>query len=229
MPDVVQERDELNADARQARACSRSASSPDFVTQEQPVGLTPHVSDLWWVDIDSGKAAPLDARQRPRCRAARRRCPTASATRTRTTSRPSARSLPAATSGCSSRSKRNYGNLFIADPPEQRAEGKKIWVAAIDIDAHPGHRPEPPRVLPAGPGARVGQHPRVRRARAVPRQRRRAARAASTAAAATASRASAAAARAARCSTRSARRRPTAATTSARCIGGFCGFIQGPD
>jgi hypothetical protein len=34
-------------------------ATPDFTTQEQPLGVTPHASDLWWVDVDSGKAVPL--------------------------------------------------------------------------------------------------------------------------------------------------------------------------
>jgi hypothetical protein len=41
-------------------------------------------------------------------------------------------------------SKRNYGNAFVADPPEVRAEGKKIWVAAIDINAPEGSDPSHP-------------------------------------------------------------------------------------
>jgi len=27
---------------------------PDFVTQDQPLGVNPHPSDLWWVDVDTG-------------------------------------------------------------------------------------------------------------------------------------------------------------------------------
>ena len=41
-------------------------------------------------------------------------------------------------------SKRNYGNLFTTDLPDQQAESKKIWVAAIDIDAIPGTDPSHP-------------------------------------------------------------------------------------
>ena len=35
-------------------------------------------------------------------------------------------------------SKRSYGNLLINDPTLQGAEAKKIWVAAIDVDAAAG-------------------------------------------------------------------------------------------
>ena len=38
--------------------------------------------------------------------------------------------------------------------PGRRSASKSIWVSAIDIDANAGHRPEPPGLLPAGPGAR---------------------------------------------------------------------------
>ena len=41
----------------------------------------------------------------------------------------------------------------LSDPrsydPTTAATTKKLWVAAIDLNAKPGHRPEPPRLLPA--------------------------------------------------------------------------------
>jgi hypothetical protein len=148
MPDVEEKRVEGEVTAtppppRGKRLVFALGASPDFVTQDQPVGITPHPSDLWWVDADSGMAAPLsranglDANGAPTMPYGERDAhknyiPTVS---------------PVAAGGyfwMFFTSKRNYGNLFIADPPEIAAEGKKIWVSAIDINAPPGSDPSHP-------------------------------------------------------------------------------------
>ena len=142
LPDVFQVADELVI-PRGKRVVFALGEVPDFVTQEAPVGITPHLSDLWWVDADTGMAAPLNAAnglddagniylpygERD---AHRNYLPTIS---------------PVAAGGyfwMFFSSKRNYGTLFSADPPEVRAESKKIWVSAIDIDAPPGSDPSHP-------------------------------------------------------------------------------------
>jgi hypothetical protein len=142
LPDVVQDQQEL-VQPRGKRVVFALGAMPDFVTQEQPVGITPHESDLWWVDVDSGTAAPL-ARANGTDQAGASTLPygerDAHKNYIPTVS-------PVAAGGyfwVFFTSKRNYGNLFIADPPEIRAEGKKIWVAALDIDAPPGTDPSHP-------------------------------------------------------------------------------------
>jgi hypothetical protein len=148
MPDVVEQRVEGEVTAtppppRGKRVVFALGDTPDFVTQDQPLGLLPHPSDLWWVDVETGMAAPLnnanglDPSGAPNTPYGERDAhkhyiPTVS---------------PVAAGGyfwMFFSSKRNYGNLFIADPPEVRAEGKKIWVAAIDINAAPGTDPSHP-------------------------------------------------------------------------------------
>ncbi|HMI93954.1 MAG TPA: hypothetical protein VK509_21415, partial [Polyangiales bacterium] len=148
MPDVVEQRVEGEVTStppppRGKRIVFALGASPDFVTQDQPVGITPHPSDLWWVDVDSGKASllsranGLDANGAPTLPygdrdAHKNYIPTVS---------------PVAAGGyfwMFFTSKRNYGNLFIADPPEIAAEGKKIWVSAIDINGAPGTDPSHP-------------------------------------------------------------------------------------
>ena len=49
---------------------------------------------------------------------------------------------------------------------------KKLWVAAIDLNAHAGHRPQPPGVLPAGAGAPRRQLARLLGRRPVRGERR---------------------------------------------------------
>ena len=147
MPDVVDKpaTGEVTAKPvpRGKRLVFALGSTPDWVTQDQPVGLLPHPSDLWWVDIDSGKAAPLSRANGLNAMGApdtaygerdahKNYIPTVS---------------PVAAGGyfwMFFSSKRNYGNLFVADPPEVRGEGKKIWVAAININAAPGSDPSHP-------------------------------------------------------------------------------------
>jgi hypothetical protein len=142
LPDVVEQQQELNR-TRGKRVVFALGEFPDFATQEQPVGISPHVSDLWWVDVDSGMAAPL----------ARANGTDSSGASTLPYGERDAHKnyiptvSPVAAGGyfwVFFTSKRNHGTLFVADPPEVRAEGKKIWVAAIDIDAAPGTDPSHP-------------------------------------------------------------------------------------
>ncbi len=142
LPDVVEKSQEFEVRLGK-RIVFQLGMTSDFVTQEQPVGLTPHPSDLWWLDIDSGKAAPLNRANGLDAQgqiylpygerdAHKNYIPTVS---------------PVAAGGyfwVFFSSKRNYGNLFVADPPELRSEGKKIWVAAIDINAPEGTDPSHP-------------------------------------------------------------------------------------
>jgi hypothetical protein len=142
MPDVVDkpvdgEVTALPPPPRGKRVVFALGAVPDFTTQEQPVGITAHPSDLWWVDVDSGQAAPLSRANGTDPMGApilpygdrdvhKNYIPTVS---------------PVAAGGyfwVFFTSKRNYGNLFIGDPVETNADAKKIWVAAIDINAPPG-------------------------------------------------------------------------------------------
>jgi hypothetical protein len=142
LPDVVEKTPEFELRVGK-RIIFQVGATPDFTTQEQPVGITPHPSDLWWLDVDSGKAAPLarangtDAQGKVYLPYGERDAhknyiPTVS---------------PVAAGGyfwVFFSSKRNYGNAFIAEPPELSSEGKKIWVAAIDINAPAGTDPSHP-------------------------------------------------------------------------------------
>ena len=125
-------------------------------------------------------------------------------------------------------SRRMYGNVatidpFWSDPRDHDISAtpttKKLWVAAIDLNAPPGTDPEPPGVLPARAGAPRGQLARLLGRRPVQGRRQRAARPATSAAAATAARPTAAS---------SASRRRAAARTSSKsarptadCCGGL--------
>src|SRR6185312_15677299 len=142
LPDVVEKTTEFEI-RNGKRLVYQLGDNSDFTTQEQPVGVTPHPADLWWVDVDSGKAAPLAAANGTDASGAvnlpygerdahKNYIPTVS---------------PVAAGGyfwVFFTSKRNYGNVFVADPPEIRAEGKKIWVTALDINAPPGSDPSHP-------------------------------------------------------------------------------------
>jgi hypothetical protein len=142
LPDVVERTTEFEQ-RNGKRFVFQVGSTSDFTTQEQPVGITPHPSDLWWVDVDSGKAAPLAQANGTDAQgnvylpfgdrdAHKNYIPTVS---------------PVAAGGyfwVFFTSKRNYGNVFVADPPETSAEGKKIWVAALDTKADPGTDPSHP-------------------------------------------------------------------------------------
>ena len=92
-------------------------------------------------------------------------------------------------------SRRLYGNVATIDPYwsdpryhdiSRRRRPKKLWVAAIDLNAKPGHRPEPPGVLPARAGAPRRQLARLLGRRSVRGRTARRARPATSAAAATA-------------------------------------------
>ena len=142
LPDVVVKTTEF--ETRQGkRAIFALGAPPDFATQEQPLGQTPHDSDLWWIDVDSGKATALARANGQDDKGAtylpygdrdahKNYIPTVS---------------PVAAGGyfwIFFTSKRNYGNLFVKDAPEFVPEAKKIWVAAIDINAPPGSDPSHP-------------------------------------------------------------------------------------
>lgn len=113
------------------------------------LSATPHQGDLWWLDIDSGKAAPLatangdDATGKTYLPYPDRDphlnfYPTVS---------------PVAAGGyfwVFFTSKRNYGNVQATDTADGHSESKKIWVSAIDIDAAPGTDPSHPAFLLPG-------------------------------------------------------------------------------
>jgi hypothetical protein len=113
------------------------------------LSATPHQSDLWWLDIDSGVSAPLATANGDNASgmtylpyAERDRhlnfYPTVS---------------PVAAGGyfwLFFTSKRNYGNIQVTDTAENHAESKKIWVSAIDIEAAPGSDPSHPAFLLPG-------------------------------------------------------------------------------
>jgi hypothetical protein len=119
-------------------------STPDFATQDvYLLAQFPHPTDLWWLDVNSGKAALL-ARANGQDEtgetylpygdrdAHKNYYPTVS---------------PVAAGGyfwLFFTSKRNYGNLFVRSTAEDYPEAKKIWVSAIDIDAAPGSDPSHP-------------------------------------------------------------------------------------
>ncbi|MEY4579572.1 MAG: hypothetical protein RL701_4275 [Pseudomonadota bacterium] len=142
LPEVVSTTAEFT-EHKGKRVIFALGAPPDFATQEQPIGFTPHASDLWWTDADSGMSVQLASAngQNPQGMtylpygerdAHKNYIPTVS---------------PVAAGGyfwLFFTSKRNYGNLFVADPPESRAESKKIWVTAIDINAQPGTDPSHP-------------------------------------------------------------------------------------
>ncbi|HKU42206.1 MAG TPA: hypothetical protein VJR89_28805 [Polyangiales bacterium] len=142
LPDVVEKGQEFELRLGK-RLVFQVGETPDFVTQDQPVGVLPHPSDLWWLDVDSGKAVPLNRANGLDAQgqiylpygerdAHKNYIPTVS---------------PVAAGGyfwVFFSSKRNYGSAFVADPPELRNEGKKIWVTAIDINAPAGTDPSHP-------------------------------------------------------------------------------------
>jgi hypothetical protein len=142
LPAVVTKTAEFSMTPSERVVFALGATS-DYATQEQPTGISPHASDLWWVDVDSGQPAAMarangiDATGKTYLPygdrdAHKNYIPTVS---------------PVAAGGyfwLFFTSKRNYGNLFIADPPETNAEAKKIWVSAIDINAPAGVDPSHP-------------------------------------------------------------------------------------
>jgi hypothetical protein len=151
MPDVVDE--PVNSEvmtipkARGKRAVFASGVVSDWASQTpvaQLVGLgKPHPSDLWWIDVDSKMAVPLNAANgldemgnlalpygdRD---GHKNYYPTVS---------------PVAAGGyfwMFFTSTRNYGNLWVKNDPVAQPETKKIWVAAIDINGKPGSDPSHP-------------------------------------------------------------------------------------
>lgn len=145
LPEVQASTDELSQPSGR-KIIFALGQNPDYVTQDAPAGVTPHPSDLYWIDLDSGKVAPLsraggfegttnfmpygdrDAHLDY--------IPTVS---------------PVAAGGyfwLFFSSRRQYGNQLVYDNV-QANEAKKIWVAAIDINAAPGSDPShPPFFLP---------------------------------------------------------------------------------
>jgi len=140
LPDVVSLQEE-NMVARGKRVVFSLGSNADFVTAGVSFGVIAQ-SDLWWVDVESGMAAPLDRANGidggqlylPHGAADEHKSfvPTVS---------------PVAAGGyfwVFFTSRRSYGNLMVVDQALNSPEAKKIWVAAIDIDAVPGTDPSHP-------------------------------------------------------------------------------------
>lgn len=140
LPDVVTIQEE-NMLTRGKRVVFSLGTNADFVTAGVSFGLIAE-SELWWVDVDSGMAAPLDRANGidngqlylPHGMADARKSfvPTVS---------------PVAAGGyfwVFFTSRRSYGNLLVVDQSLNAPEAKKIWVAAIDIDAAPGSDPSHP-------------------------------------------------------------------------------------
>ena len=138
--------------------------------------------ELWWVDLATQTAAPLATLNGVGY------LPTSGTNHTagrdaqlRADGQPGRR--PAATRGSSSRAGASTATSRRIDPflersaqlrpQHDRPTTKKLWVAAIDLNAQAGHRPEPPGVLPAGAGAPRGQLARLLGRRPVRAERRR--------------------------------------------------------
>jgi hypothetical protein len=139
LPDVVAT--DENAIARGKRVVFSLGTHADFVTAGVSFGVIAN-SDLWWVDVDSGMAAPLDRANgidngqlylpHGQADAQKSYVPTVS---------------PVAAGGyfwVFFTSRRSYGNLMLVDQALNSPEAKKIWVAAIDINAEPGSDPSHP-------------------------------------------------------------------------------------
>lgn len=145
LPDVA--REAQSGEAQTGRRVIFVLGECDFGSSG--LSATPHRGDLWWLDIDSGKAAPLamangdDTTGKTYLPYADRDphlnfYPTVS---------------PVAAGGyfwVFFTSKRNYGNVQVTDTAEGHSESKKIWVSAIDIDAAPGTDPSHPAFLLPG-------------------------------------------------------------------------------
>ena len=118
--------------------------------------------ELWWVDLATKTAARLDSLNglptaRATCRPA---ADNAHGDDTMLNYEPTVN--PVASGGYAwvvFTSRRMYGNVATINPSgatratttsARRRRTKKLWVAAIDLNAHARHRPEPPGVLPAG-------------------------------------------------------------------------------
>jgi hypothetical protein len=140
LPDVVGMLEENNQ-TRGKRVLFSLGTNPDFVTAGLTFGTIAQ-SDLWWVDVDSGMAAPLDRANgidggqlylpHGAADSSKSFVPTVS---------------PVAAGGyfwVFFTSRRSYGNLMVVDQALNSPEAKKIWVAALDIDAPPGSDPSHP-------------------------------------------------------------------------------------
>ncbi len=140
LPDVVASQQE-NEIIRGKRVLFALGNNADFVTAGLSFGFIAE-SDLWWVDVDSGMAAPLDRANGidngqsylhyGTNDAHKSFVPTVS---------------PVAAGGyfwAFFTSRRSYGNLMVVDQAANAPEAKKIWVTAIDIDAAPGSDPSHP-------------------------------------------------------------------------------------
>jgi len=139
LPDIVASQEE-NDILRGKRVVFSLGTHADFVTAGISFGVIAE-SELWWVDVDSGMAAPLDRANGidngqlylPNSADAKKSfVPTVS---------------PVAAGGyfwVFFTSRRSYGNLMVVDQAANAPEAKKIWVAAIDINAEPGTDPSHP-------------------------------------------------------------------------------------
>jgi hypothetical protein len=146
LPDVARTDAELQQPTGR-RVVFAIGITDDYVTQDVGFvdpGQRPHRSDLWWVDLDSGMAAPLSraggfegtASYLPYAARDEHRdfMPTVS---------------PVAAGGyfwVFFSSRRQYGNELVYGDTDTipEPEGKKIWVAAIDANAAPGSDPSHP-------------------------------------------------------------------------------------
>ena len=151
LPEVV-ENAAQSGEGRNKRIIFALGEVQDFATQDaflDPSAGGPHPSDLWWLDVGSGKATalalangqaetgntylPYGERD-----AHKNYYPTVS---------------PVAAGGyfwLFFTSKRNYGNQMVSERAEDHPEAKKIWVSAIDVDAPAGADPSHPAFLLAG-------------------------------------------------------------------------------
>ncbi|MET0385564.1 MAG: hypothetical protein ABW321_06380 [Polyangiales bacterium] len=136
LPDVVIKVEE-NVVQPGKRVLFALNSNSDFLTGAVSFGTSPPTADLWLLDVTSGTAAALNRANGLDAMgnsylpygendAHSNFVPTVS---------------PVAAGGyfwVFFSSKRSYGNLLVVDPALQGPEAKKIWVAAIDVDAAPG-------------------------------------------------------------------------------------------
>ncbi len=140
LPDV-QDTSSENAQKAGRRLVFALGKSGDYVTQDAPAGVTPHPSDLFWIDLDTGMVAPLSR---------------AGGFEGTTNFMPYGDRdahvdyiptiSPVAAGGyfwMFFSSRRQYGNKYTYTNVQDNS-AKKIWVAAIDIHAAPGADPSHP-------------------------------------------------------------------------------------
>jgi hypothetical protein len=141
VPDVVQQAQE-NVVMAPKRVVFALVTNNDLVTGAVNFSFTPAAGNLWWVDLQTNKALPLDrANGRDKGmiylpygepEANKNFVPTVS---------------PVAAGGyywVFFTSKRNYGNIRVNTSGIGDGAEKKIWVAAVDIDAPPDSDPSHP-------------------------------------------------------------------------------------